>query len=292
MDSWDPKPERPYMNRGPFGVTQTKLPGVQICEHLPLLARLADKCTIIRSLVGAEDRHDAVTCLTGRHPRNSPPGGWPCLGSVVSRLQGPVSRTVPPFVGLSPKMGHTPWSDNGAPGFLGIGHAPFQPNKGGGNWGNRVVMTGDVDLGVIPIEDVHVRDINGDGLADIVAVGYNYVSYWINRGNNTWSPEFRKDNTPVYIRGQTVLQQADINGNGSTDFLWENFNPATGNYDVDYVDFLGATKPNLLATIDNGIGLRTEIAYQPTTTYYLADLAAGVPWHTRLPFPSDRKSVV
>jgi hypothetical protein len=39
---------------------------------------------------------------------------------------------MPPFVGLSPKMGHMEWSDNGAPGFLGVGHAPFQPNKGGG----------------------------------------------------------------------------------------------------------------------------------------------------------------
>lgn len=162
----------------------------------------------------------------------------------------------------------------------------FWPNKGGGNWGSRVVMTGNVDLGVIPLEDVHLRDINGDGLADVVAVGFNSVRFWVNRGNATWSGEFRRENTPTYIRGQTVLQQADINGNGSTDFLWENFNPATGNYDIDYVDFLGATKPNLLATIDNGIGLRTEIEYQPTTAYYLADRAAGVPWHTRLPFPS------
>ena len=34
IDTWDPKPERPYMNRGPFGVTQTKLPGVQICDQI------------------------------------------------------------------------------------------------------------------------------------------------------------------------------------------------------------------------------------------------------------------
>src|SRR2546425_1541466 len=35
-------------------------------------------------------RHDAVTCLTGRHPRRAPVGGWPCLGSVLSKLSGPV----------------------------------------------------------------------------------------------------------------------------------------------------------------------------------------------------------
>ena len=54
------------------------------------------------------------------------------MGSVLSKLQGAVDRSIPPFVGLAPKMGHMEWADNGVPGFLGVGHAPFQPNKGGG----------------------------------------------------------------------------------------------------------------------------------------------------------------
>jgi hypothetical protein len=83
-------------------------------------------------MVGAEDNHYAFQCLSGRHMRGQPPGGWPCLGSVLAKLNGPVDESVPPFVGLSPKMGHVPWSDNGSPGFLGIGNAPFQPNKGAG----------------------------------------------------------------------------------------------------------------------------------------------------------------
>jgi len=107
------------------------VPGLQICEHLPRLARLADKYTIIRSIVGATGGHDAVQCLTGRSNRNMPTGGWPSMGSVVSKLEGSVNRGVPPFVGLSPKMGHAPWSDAGTPGFLGISHAPFKPNGAG-----------------------------------------------------------------------------------------------------------------------------------------------------------------
>ena len=55
------------------------------------------------------------------------------MGSALSKLQGAVDPAIPPFVGLSPAMGHTPWSDNGRPVFLGVGHAPFQPNKGGGS---------------------------------------------------------------------------------------------------------------------------------------------------------------
>jgi hypothetical protein len=43
IDTWDPKPDRPYMNRGPFGVTQTKQPGVFISEHLPKQAAMLDQ---------------------------------------------------------------------------------------------------------------------------------------------------------------------------------------------------------------------------------------------------------
>ncbi len=132
QDMFDLKTDAPSEVRGPFQPISTNVPGIRICEHMPRLAKMADRYTLIRSMVGAEDNHYAVQCLTGRHSRNSPPGGWPCLGSVLSKLAGPVNKSVPPFVGLSPKMGHMEWADNGSPGFLGIGQAPFEPNKGGG----------------------------------------------------------------------------------------------------------------------------------------------------------------
>src|SRR5204863_2079723 len=123
-------------------------------------------------------------------------------------------------------------------------------------------------------------------LSDIVAVGFDYIKYWINRGNGTFSPEFTRSNLPQYIRGTTVLRQADVNGNGSTDFIWENWQPNLGRYRVQFYDFLGTAKPNLLSTIDNGIGLRTHIEYKTTTDYYVAARTNGHPWHTRLSFPS------
>ena len=132
QDIFDLKLEAPSEIRGEFKPIRTNVPGIQICEHLPQLAQMADKFSIIRSMVGAEDNHYAFQCLSGRNMRGQPPGGWPCLGSVVSKLCGAVDKSVPPFVGLAPKMGHVPWSDNGTPGFLGIGYAPFQPNKGAG----------------------------------------------------------------------------------------------------------------------------------------------------------------
>jgi hypothetical protein len=50
---------------------------------------------------------------------------------VLSKLNGAAHPAMPPFVGLSPKMGHVPWSDNGEPGFLGVAHAPFKPSGEG-----------------------------------------------------------------------------------------------------------------------------------------------------------------
>ena len=79
QDIFDLKMDAPSEIRGEFKPISTAVPGIQICEHLPLLAKMMDKLVLIRSMVGAEDRHDAVTCLTGRHPRKAPPGGWPVL---------------------------------------------------------------------------------------------------------------------------------------------------------------------------------------------------------------------
>jgi hypothetical protein len=132
QDIFDLKMDAPQEVRGEFRPIGTNVPGIQICEHLPLLAGMMDKLTLIRSVVGALDDHDAFQCLTGRTNRNQPPGGWPALGAVLSKLHGPVNPYVPPFVGLSPKMGEMRWARTGEPGFLGVGHAPFQPNKGGG----------------------------------------------------------------------------------------------------------------------------------------------------------------
>jgi hypothetical protein len=131
QDMFDLKPNAPSEVRGEFKPISTNVPGLQICEHLPLMARLMDKCAIIRSIVGATGDHYAVQCLTGRSHVNPPPGGWPCMGSVLSKIEGPVDKAVPPFVGLSPKMGHMPWADAGQPGFLGPAHAPFKPDGAG-----------------------------------------------------------------------------------------------------------------------------------------------------------------
>jgi hypothetical protein len=131
QDLFDLKPQAPSDIRGEFMPIGTNVPGMQICEMMPRLAKMADRVALIRSIVGCSGDHDAFQCLTGRLKRQMPPGGWPSLGSFVSKIEGPLNKAIPPFVGLSPKMGHMEWADNGQPGFLGISHAPFRPEGEG-----------------------------------------------------------------------------------------------------------------------------------------------------------------
>src|SRR5438046_5301851 len=121
QDMFDLKQDAPSEIRGEFKPINTNVSGIQICEHMPRIAGIMDKLTIIRSIVGAKDNHDAFQCMTGHLTSNQPPGGWPSLGSVVSKLQGSVDKAVPPFIGLAPKMGHKQEADPGRPGFRAIG---------------------------------------------------------------------------------------------------------------------------------------------------------------------------
>ncbi len=130
QDMWDLKPDAPSEIRGEFKPISTNVPGIQIGELFPRMARISDKLTYVRSIVGATGGHDAVQCLTGRTNRNMPPGGWPSMGAALSKLHGPVNEALPPFVGLAPKCRHDPWGDCGTPGFLGPSHGPFKPFRG------------------------------------------------------------------------------------------------------------------------------------------------------------------
>jgi Protein of unknown function (DUF1501) len=132
QDLWDLKTEAPVEIRGEFNPIPTRVSGLQICEVFPKIAAMMDKFAVIRSVVGATGGHDAVQCTTG-WPKKSleSVGGRPSLGAVVSKLQGPVDPSVPPFVGLAAPTKYMPWCDEGKPGFLGPAYAAFKPDGPG-----------------------------------------------------------------------------------------------------------------------------------------------------------------
>lgn len=149
QDLWEIKTDAPSEIRGEFQPIATNVPGIEICEVFPRLAQMMDKCAVIRSVVGAEDRHDAYQCYTGwRFNELRVLGGHPSIGAAVSKLQGPVDLSVPPFVGLAAKTSHVPWSDTGTPGFLSAAYGAFKPDGPG---------MADMRLGEIPLERLKDR---------------------------------------------------------------------------------------------------------------------------------------
>ena len=145
QDMWEIKPDAPAEVRGEFKPIPTTVPGIQIGECFPRIARMADKFAFLRSIVGARGGHDAFQCTTGYPDSDLKPlGGRPSIGSVVAKLQGSVDPSVPPFVGLAARTQHMPWSDAGQVGFLGPTFGPFKPS--GPDLANMVLNGANKDL--------------------------------------------------------------------------------------------------------------------------------------------------
>jgi hypothetical protein len=129
IDTWDSKPERPANNRGPFGVTQTKLPGVVICEHLPKQAAMLDKFTIIRSVDARHSNHEPNKVFqTGNlmaEGRTNPEAEkYPALASIIAKHRGPNHSAMPPYVAFMKSQSHLAFA-----GYLGKRYDPFIANQ-------------------------------------------------------------------------------------------------------------------------------------------------------------------
>ncbi|MCK4886795.1 MAG: DUF1501 domain-containing protein [Planctomycetes bacterium] len=131
LDTFDPKPDAGYDYCGPYDkVINTNVDGIQINDHLPLLAKQADKFSIIRSMTHGNNGHETASYITqtGREPGRIVN---PCLGAVVSKFKGYDSGykgVVPPYIVLTRPQGR--FSEAG---FLGQKYKPFatggDPNR-------------------------------------------------------------------------------------------------------------------------------------------------------------------
>jgi len=130
IDMWDPKPNAPKEIRGPYGVISTKLPGVQLCEHLPRQAAIADKLSIIRSVDCRASNHTPITMQAGnplarRTNDGRDGGGYPSMGAIAAKFRGPNHPNMPAFVGLARSWGSDVWEA----GDMGTQYAPVKGNE-------------------------------------------------------------------------------------------------------------------------------------------------------------------
>lgn len=139
LDTWDMKPNAPLEYRGPFNPIPTSAPGIQLSEHLPLLAKQAHHLALVNSVngrVNTNDHHAGYYHnLTGHEPdvtfrtlgndRTPFPDDWPFMGSVIAQRR-PRHPNLPNAITLPHKPSRAPYTRPGQfAARLGVEHDPF-----------------------------------------------------------------------------------------------------------------------------------------------------------------------
>lgn len=146
LETFDMKPDAPSDYRGPLSPIRTNVPGLEICEYMPLLAQRANRFSLIRSLHHEMSAHNdgSIEVLTGKTPRVPDPTSQahsehPDFGMVASRLRGSRADGVPQYVGVQ----RAPFMTN--PAYLGVAHRSFDtgdPSRPGFSPPNLTLVTG------------------------------------------------------------------------------------------------------------------------------------------------------
>jgi hypothetical protein len=135
-ETWDPKPDAPAQIRGDLKPIASSIPGLRVGELMPRVARLAQRCAVLRAVSSNDNAHSSsgYWMLTGTphqplQAENAKPGApndWPCFGAVVKKLRGdkgslPAAITIPEHIWNTGKLD---WPGQTA-GFLGRAYDPW-----------------------------------------------------------------------------------------------------------------------------------------------------------------------
>ncbi len=124
LDTFDPKPEAGTDYCGPYTTPiATNVDGIQICQKLPLLAKQADKFSIIRSMTHGVNAHETASYITQTGRLAGTGDVYPCAGAVVSLFKGydaGYKGLLPPYIVLTKPQGR--FSESG---FMGLRYKPF-----------------------------------------------------------------------------------------------------------------------------------------------------------------------
>lgn len=177
-DTFDMKPLAPAGIRGEFNPIPTTVPGYQVCEHLPLVARQAHRFAVVRSVHHTDPQHNnaGYRMLTGANP--------PLLENTVAALARPKPDDHPPFGAVLTHLRQSPapWVSlphemvNGVPypgqtaGLLGARHEPLwlktDPSRGHDFSFRDLELPADVSLSRVRQREVLLRSLDqGGGLA-------------------------------------------------------------------------------------------------------------------------------
>lgn len=289
----------------------------------PAQTRLADRGVFISDMDG-DGWGDLVVAGGDRVYAAQAGGGW---SASVRSGRGPAVDLDDPGVRLADLTG------NGLPDLLqqGAGAWWFHENMGDGSWASPVRVSATT---VIKLSDprVHLADLSGDGLDDLVYVGPDEIVVWQGRGRGRFADPVSVDHPfPRAARlDPRSFRFVDLTGSGQADLLYVQGGVAmlacnrgdlsfatpramaerhqTSEGHVEPVDLLGTGAmgllfsdrsarpggwrffevfpdgaPDLLSTIDNGIGATTTISYGSSGAHWARDRQRGRPWQSAMP---------
>ena len=130
FETYDPKPDAPAEYRGEFQPIPTNVPGLDLCEHMPLQTQIADKLAVVRNLTFTQPDHQMHEVYTGfpaapNAPFLSPPIR-PAVGSIISKLRSGERSLLPNYISLGGSDFYNVAASE-IPMYLGPAHAPFEP---------------------------------------------------------------------------------------------------------------------------------------------------------------------
>jgi hypothetical protein len=171
----------------------------------------------------------------------------------------------------------TYWPGRGN-GYFGTGDPTACP---AGNFGQNTGIAMDASPWYSDPNGSTLRfdDVNGDGLDDMVQVGFNYVEIWLNVDGNSWTGMHTISNSPPAPSYADRVRLVDANGTGTRDLLWGDASS------YKYIDLQGGVRPWTLIHVQNGLGKTTDLQYASSSQLMLAAAAAGSTWTSLTPEP-------
>ena len=168
------------------------------------------------------------------------------------------------------------------------GEVCYWPNLGYGKFGTKVAMD---NAPVFDYPDsfnpafLRLADIDGSGTSDLIYLGRNKFTCWLNFSGNTFGTVPFEITSFPDVYNQAKITVTDLLGNGVACIVWSSPLSKDANAPLKYIDLMNSKKPHIMVFYKNNLGKEVSLEYTPSTKFYIDDKLAGNPWITKLHFP-------
>ncbi|MGY6274245.1 SpvB/TcaC N-terminal domain-containing protein [Methylomonas sp. MgM2] len=164
----------------------------------------------------------------------------------------------------------------------------YWPNLGYGKFGAKVAMDNAPEFDCPDAFNpayIRLADIDGSGTTDIIYLGKNKFSCWMNLSGNAFdATPFETASFPE-IHDQAKVTVTDLLGTGVSCIVWSSRLSKDSQSPLRYIDVMDSKKPHVMIGYKNNLGKEISLEYTHSTRFYLEDKLAGKPWVTQLHFP-------